>query len=177
MLTCQKRNPEAQYAPVTKFYVCRQPFLQRNNTSAHSDGLCTSSATTFTVDPDEGWCYWRKPTDNCVLNRQSVCSTASDEDGRLCACNNIKNVEYEKKCPSPLLKRNDEGAKVGTDDHVDDSNGDGDDDGDRIVRTATVLSQGGREPHCQSAATMPAATASSVSTLRKWKWTRKHPRS
>ncbi len=158
-----KDTAEAQYAPVNKFYVCRQPFLQRQNTSVHASGTCSASAATFTVDPDEGWCYWKKPAwellpsgsywnsqskvlraappssgwPDCVPDRLSACSTASEQDGRLCACDNTDDVDAGKdgECPSPLLKsRNDaRGNADGTGGSIhSDGDGDGDAGGDRI---------------------------------------------
>jgi hypothetical protein len=95
-LATKGTSPEVQYAPANKFYTCRLPFLQKPSTSG---GQCMATST-FTVDPDDGWCYWKKPTGQCPI--LSECSTKSNEDGRLCACNNT-NVDYTKECPSPLF--------------------------------------------------------------------------
>ena len=68
------------------------------------------AASTFTVDTDDGWCYWRRPELNldCVVNRLSECATASDKEGRVCACDNTKDVDYRKQCPSPFLTQQNE---------------------------------------------------------------------
>ena len=91
-----KGTPEAQYGPVSKFYTCRLPFLQKPSANGE---LCLATST-FSVDRDDGWCYWKKPTGQCPIS--SECSKASDEDGRVCACNNT-NFDYTKECPSPLF--------------------------------------------------------------------------
>ena len=48
-------------------------------------------------------CYWKPFHGDCVIDRLSECSTASDEAGRICACENTKDVDYRNQCPSPFL--------------------------------------------------------------------------
>ena len=102
----KKTTSKEQYAPSGQFYACRKPLVVKQITQ----NTAKCAASTFTVDTDDGWCYWRQPALNldCVVNRLSECSTASDEEGRVCACDNTKDVDYRKQCPSPFLTQQNE---------------------------------------------------------------------
>ena len=106
----QQTKPHEQYAASNTFYACRQPFLVKQTTQ--DTVKCEDS--TFTVDTDDGWCYWKQPTSDCVVDRLSECSTASDDEGRVCACDNTKDVDYRTQCPSPFLTMQNEDVHINT---------------------------------------------------------------
>ena len=111
----KKTTSQEQYAPSGKFYACRRPLVVKQITQ----DTAKCAASTFTVDTDDGWCYWRQPSSplnlDCVVDRLSECSTASDEEGRVCACDNTKDVDYRNQCVSPFLTMQNEEVHIETD--------------------------------------------------------------
>jgi hypothetical protein len=79
------------YKDVSKYYGCRPPLI-----SVDGDNTCKKAS--FLTDSD-GSCLYRTDS-TCTTDKTSLCSTATQENGRLCACKSLTNVDYTKSCPS-----------------------------------------------------------------------------
>ena len=118
----QKNTVEEQYEQASALFACRLPPMKID------DGTC--KRTTFTVDTNDGSCFYQASDGTCA-NAVALCSTASQSQGKICACKNVQNVEAANTCPSAKISAGRVGAEGENGDETDnavvDKNPDNDD--------------------------------------------------